>query len=360
MKRAIVFSGNLQNVGDLALLLQTAYGLRFTLNVERILVRQWAPVHPDVGKQLKIHNIEVLDGKNLLSCLRSLPGALLLFGGGQMVRDNASLASISAAALMMRLSRVVGGKCAAIGCGASRIKKPGHLAVWKFIAGQLLIFAARDRSSLEVIASFRQPIKIVQTADLIHFTSPLTSGLLDQSREGVLVAPCEDVSEERGIPSKLVADIVAAYSRSTGPSRVVLACHDSRPGMDSGIARVIAEELVSRGNETLIHEGFLLDEFFSLYRKTGLVITNRLHSVFFAALANKPIILVDDKNSKTREAAADLGIPLLAAGASIKDVDAAVKLATDRYVIETRAMRMKELSKISGANFSLLEAEIRV
>ncbi len=360
MKRAIVFSGNLQNVGDLALLLQTAHGLRATLNIEKIFVRQWASVHPDVSRQLAFHNIEVLDGKNLLSCLRSLPGTLLLFGGGQMVRDNASLASISAAALMMRLSRFVGGKCAAIGCGASRIKKTGHLAVWKFIAGQLSIFAARDRSSFEVVSSFRQPIKIVQTADLIHFTSPLTSGLLDQSREGVLIAPCEDASEDRGIPSKLVAEIVAAFSRRTGSSRVVLACHDSRPGMDTGIARVIAEELVSLGNETLIHEGFLLEEFFELYRTTGLVITNRLHSVFFAALANKPIILVDDNNSKTREAAADLAIPSLAAGASVEDVETAVKLATDHVVIETRAMRMKELSRISGNNFSLLEAEIRI
>lgn len=358
MRRAIVFSGNLQNVGDLAVLLQAAHGLRTKLNIDTILVRQWAPVHPDVRKQLDLNRIEVLNGKNIIGCLRSLRGSLLLFGGGQMVRDNASLASITFAAIMMGLCRFFGGQSAAIGCGASRIKKIGHLAVWKYIAGQLSIFAARDRGSLEVMLSFKQPIKIVQTADLIHVSSALTASLRDESRGNILVAPCQDASEEREIPPALVAEIVAEYFRKTGTRSVVVACHDSGPGMDLQVAEVIASELLCRGNETSIHTGYVLQEFFDLYRTTGLVVTNRLHSLLFAAIAGKPVILVDDGNRKTKEAAADLGIPCLSAEANSEHIAFAVNMAKDRHLLDVRAARLKEFTAIADTNFSLLADEI--
>jgi len=315
----IISSGDLHNVGDLALLLQCAYGVREVMPGRPVLVRQWGAPPADVLDQLGEHDIGLLPGKDLPGAASAARGALVMIGGGQMVRDNASSASLGALAAMMEIARITGGEAAIVGCGVDRLKRQPHRWLWSRMMRGAALVTTRDAAShaeAEALCGSggRQP---VLTADIVFTPSPFAEALRrsDAGSPTVVVAPCADASEGREIDAGLVADAAIRLADQLQVNSVTLASHDARAGMDPDVCARIAAAIRDKAPTLGVDfvASYRLSDYTRLYASAAAVITNRLHSIIFALLAGKAIVVLDDGTAKTLAAAKRFEIPVSSA-----------------------------------------------
>lgn len=350
----IISSGDLHNVGDLALLLQCAHGVRSRLPVKGVAVRQWAEPGEDIRAQLAAHDIAVLAGKDLLRSTADATGAVVMIGGGQMVRDNASLASLASLAAMMRWARMSGGEAAILGCGVDDLTSNSRRQLWADMfkgAGVVCVRDAASQAAAEHLSE--QTGRPVVTADLVFTPSPLHQALRRQGGPpSIVIAPCADASERRGLPVEPLCRLALEAVDKLGVERVSLVAHDARPGMDPEICGQIAAALTAArpGLNVSIVASYVLAEVTAVYASAALVLTNRLHSVIFSLIAGRPVLILDDGTAKLRAAAQTFSIPL---------TPAAEPLARWPEVLATPIQRVRELEAAKARatkNFDLLAA----
>jgi polysaccharide pyruvyl transferase WcaK-like protein len=315
MDHVVVSSGDLHNIGDLALLLQCADGIRRRYGSARITARQWARPHQCVLAQLEAHEIGLLDGKDLVGAARAAAGSLVVVGGGQMVRDNASIASLASLAMMMEVARATGGQCAVIGCGVDDLKTRPRRRLWRRMLGKAALATVRDAASLAAAKSLLgERANIQLTADLAFSPSALHDdlkrGVVDDA--SLVIAPCADASEGRKVDVEDLSDAVAVSARRLRISKVHVVAHDARAQMDPVIARPITEAVRRKapGVEVSTLFTYDLNSVLRLYRGASLIVTNRLHAIIFGLIAGKPLYVLDDGTAKTRAAAARFAIPI--------------------------------------------------
>ncbi len=360
-RSVIISSGDLHNVGDLALLLQCAHGVRRSLGVEDVKVRQWSSVPADVLDQLEAHRITVLAGKAPVRSAVVGFGSLVMIGGGQMVRDNASTASLASLAGLMFWARATGGRAAILGCGVDRLASRVRCWLWRSMFRGASVVTVRDRASAQAAQDLCGPkVRPVLTADLAFLPSPLHEAFTRRERPpSILVAPCADRSERRGVSVDSLCSLVLSACDALGIAGVTLLAHDARPGMDLDLCATIAETLsVERPSlEIATIASHTLADYTAAYASAALVLANRLHPVIFALLAGRPIVILDDGTPKIGAAAERFSIPRISS--DIDDADLA-PLWSMALVPNPERARAVEAAKAGAAeNFSLLAAALR-
>ena len=364
MKRAIISSGDLHNVGDLALLLQCAHGLRDMVGIQDILVRQWASMDAGIREQLVERRIELLAGKRLVAAALKSVRALTIIGGGQMARDNASLKSLSALNAMMRISNATGGASAVIGCGVSDLKQPRHAKLWRGMLRRAALVTTRDETSRRNAAGIAGPgVRVDLTADLAFLPSPLHDALQAQAdgAPAVVVAPCMDASEHRRVDVSALAGAVGALADALETRRIVIVAHDARAGMDPLVcAQTQAAIRAARPDlDVSIVASFRLDDVVRVYRSAAVVVTNRLHAMIFALIAGKPVLALDDGGAKTADAARRFDAPSLPVDGAIS-TETIGRIARERVSgpSENRRGALAEAMRLSALNFTALRAAL--
>ena len=363
MRNVVIASGDLNNIGDFALLMQCVEGLRRLGLTSPIFVRQWVTPPPEILRELRGAEVGVLSGKDIPGSLSAARGGLVMVGGGQMVRDNASTKSLALLATMMELARHTGGMSAVLGCGVSRLTRTPHRLLWRRMLSSASVLTVRDDASLAQVESLcGQAAKPVLTADLVFCPTSLHTALARSTGSGpIIVAPCDDASEGRRIDIAALAQLSIAAAQALDTSEISLVAHDSAPRMDPVVCRTLDQEIRSRAPSITVKHvaSNALADYTNVYAGASLVITNRLHATIFGLLARKPLLIIDDGGAKTLAAARHFDI------ASVKLGAASSQYLFDRLLAEVadgpperRTHHIETAAIASARNFELLNAAL--
>lgn len=303
-----MIAGDLHNLGDLALLLVNLDEAR--RRGRPALVRRWGPIPKAIARQVEAAGGTIVDGRAPISMLRIGLRSDLLIGGGQIVRQNTSLRALAYLVLLTLAVRLGGGRIATRGLGVSETHGL-HRLLWRAVLGSCASLNLRDRESLARSMELAPWVRSRLTADMV-LSGDLPARAVRRScpDPSIIVAVCEDASENRSVRDAALHDLLgAARARWPGvPVRAVI--HDLRPGAD----REFLMRLLGNDPEVLIDDaGADLGELLAIYRDAKIVITNRLHSGLFGTLFERPVVVLDDGNGKLRVLYEQLGAARVAA-----------------------------------------------
>ena len=280
-----------------------------------------------------------------------------------MVRDNASTKSLALLAAMMETARRTGGMSAVLGCGVSRLTRTPHRMLWRRMLSSATVLTVRDDASLAEVESLcGRAAKPVLTADLVFSPTTLHAALARSTGAGpIIVAPCDDASEDRRIDIAALARLSIAAAHAFDTPGISLVAHDSAPRMDPVVCQALDREIRSRAPDIAVDHvaSNVLADYTNAYAGASLVVTNRLHATIFGLLARKPLLILDDGGAKTMAAARHFDIATVKLGA------AEYAGLFDRLLADVadgppkRRGRNIEAARIASArNFDLLEAAI--
>ncbi|AOR78116.1 polysaccharide pyruvyl transferase family protein [Novosphingobium resinovorum] len=307
VRRQVFVCGDLHNLGDLKLLLQN---LALTEGRGGI-VRRWAPLPAEIERQVITAGGELVSGRAVLGFARRAFGAQIVLGGGQLVRDNVSIAALVGLLLAIVSARLGGGALVTRGLGVSVIRSPLRRALWQAILAQCGVVNLRDEGSSKNLERLFPGKARAVHADMVFLPTGGAHAIIPGGgpRRWIIVAPCADPSEGRSIEGDALDAVVArALDRLPGAG-LAIACHDPRACMD----KAVAARLVARwpDREITVFDGYDLARLVTLYREAALVVTNRLHALIFAILADAPALAVEDGTAKVRVVADRFDVPVL-------------------------------------------------
>ncbi len=340
----LFFCGDLHNLGDLALLLQN---LEAAPRTRRLYVRRWAALPEEIEAQVAAAGGTLVSGRG--TALQALAfRSDIVIGGGQLVRGNVSLASLVTQLIACLAARGGGGRVETRGLGVGRITRAVPRLLWRLLLRLAPVVNVRDEASADNAATLVGRDRVRLTADMAFLPSRLHArAAADTAARHILIAPCTDPGEDRAFNGPGLPLLAAALARALPDLPIAYAAHDPRPGMDAQAAEALAAHGLAGRIPT---HGWSLSALLADYHAAALVVTNRLHAIIFALLAGRPVLIVDDGNSKTAAIAARFAIPsvsLIRNGEVSAAVDAAL-----RYDRAVRAETLAAMARASAANIA--------
>lgn len=307
-RRQIFVCGDLHNLGDLKLLLQN-----LTLTGGRGgIVRRWASLPEPIERQVLEAGGGIAPGKALLAFAKKAYGAEVVFGGGQLVRDNVSPVALFGLLLAVVSARMGGGRLVTRGLGVSRIDSRLRRWLWRAVLWPCEAVCLRDEASARNLRHLFPGKRHSVHADMAFLPLCSTHAIVpgeEAGRRWLVIAPCIDGSEGRSLEGRGLDAAVEAALQRIPNARIVVACHDPRAQMDKAAAARLVARWPQR--DVTVLDGYELSELTNLYREAGLVITNRLHALIFAILADAPAVAIEDGTSKVQAVAGAFAVPVL-------------------------------------------------
>jgi polysaccharide pyruvyl transferase WcaK-like protein len=361
-RQTLVVSGQLDNVGDLALFSQSAAGLGQAGHEGEISVRQWGMPRMSVVAQLLALNAGVVDARSPRS-LAIAARSNIVVGGGQMIRDNTSRKALLSLAVAATVARATGGAMIVLACGVDRLRRRRHRWLWRHILSASRLITTRDAASRDAVLELlgHHP-NLHVTEDLMFLETPNHAALRRYRRTAgpVIVAPCHDQGERRAVDVVRVARSAEKLAKAFGTDSVLMVSHDSRASMDPPVCEAIGGQLAPEAglNVSALQSG-VLEEYLCAYASCSVVLTNRLHAAIFGILAKRPVLLIDDGTSKLREAAARFHIPMISVHDVVSDALVADLAAEGVNVPDNHRSDAIEAAKLrSQRNFDLLKQAV--
>lgn len=340
----LFFCGDLHNLGDLALLLQN---LEAAPPTRRLYVRRWSPLPDAIEAQVAAAGGILVSGRGAAFLALAFRSDIVI-GGGQLVRDNVSLASLVTQLAAGLAARGGGGRVETRGLGVGRITRAIPRLLWRLLLRLAPVVRVRDEASARNAAALVGEGRVRLTADMAFLPGRLHARASpDTPARHILIAPCTDPGEDRAFDGPGLPLLAAALGKALPDLPIAYAAHDPRPGMDAQAA----EALAARGlaGRPPAH-GWSLPALLADYHAAALVVTNRLHAIIFALLAGRPVLIVDDGNSKTAAIATRFAIPSVSLVRN-GDVSAAVDVAL-RYDRAARAETLATMARAAAANLA--------
>ncbi|WBH17102.1 polysaccharide pyruvyl transferase family protein [Sphingomonas radiodurans] len=337
----LFYCGDLCNLGDLALLLQNLEHLPAGATA---YVRRWAPLPPEVERQVVAAGGTLVDSRNLVAFVALASRCDIVIGGGQLVRGNVSLPSLVAQYAGARAARWRGGVVTTRGLGVGTISDRNRRLLWKALLRLATDVRVRDAQSVKNAAALVGRNRVVQTADAAFIPGRLHERASGPAavRDRILIAPCIDGSEGRSMATPVFAQILEAARERRPDDALVFACHDPRPGMDVAAAHSLIDGLAL--SDARLQATYELDVLLDEYRHASLVVTNRLHAIIFALLSDCAILVIDDGTAKTRFIATRFDLPLVS-----QAIPESVEYATARALDHVPGSRRRALGAMATA-----------
>ena len=362
MKNIVIFSGALDNIGDLALLKACVEGLRryHDFSASQIWSYNWGPVPESAAAQLKSMGVIPISGKSFQPYALMRSDTLLLWGGGQLLRNNASMNSLRAARALIRLATLRNAKTAVIGCGVSSLS-PDRKKRYRRIFKNSDLFLVRDADSADRAAPLLNNIQPIVTEDLAFSYAPLWTPRSDKDeRRSLLIAPCEDTSENRTVNTEQIHKLINAAQKRYANLTTEFISHDVRPQMDPLVCAKLGNDLARHDIATTHTSSLNLAKVLRTYERAHLVVTNRMHAAIFAYSRGCAVLMLDDGNPKTNAVVNKLSLATIPVTetrtfALENAIDRAEKIKS----LPTTRESLNELRTRSEANFSLLSQAIR-
>ncbi|WP_285019481.1 polysaccharide pyruvyl transferase family protein [Novosphingobium sp. fls2-241-R2A-195] len=307
VRRQVFVCGDLHNLGDLKLLLQN---LALT-DGRGGIVRRWAPLPVQVERQVAEAGGELVSGRALLGFAYKAFRSQIVLGGGQLVRDNVSVLALVGLLLAVVSARLGGGGLVTRGLGVSIIRSPLRRVLWRAILAQCPLVNLRDEGSGRNLVRLLPGKAQACHADMVFLPTVGVHAITPGRglRRWIVVAPCADASEGRSIEGAALDAVVAEALHRLPNAGLAIACHDPRANMDNAVAARLVARWPDR--EIVVLDGYDLARLVELYREAALVVTNRLHALIFAILADAPALAVEDGTAKVRVVADHFAVPVV-------------------------------------------------
>ncbi|MFD2137621.1 polysaccharide pyruvyl transferase family protein [Novosphingobium resinovorum] len=192
-------------------------------------VRYWARLPAAIVRQVEEAGGELTPGKRLLDFAGRAFGTDLVIGGGQIVRDNVSIASMFGLALAAVSARAGGGRVVTRGLGVSVIRSRSRRFLWRMVLRRCAVVNVRDAASARNLADLLPGKAVAVLADMVF----LPIGAYVEAERGpvarwIVVAPCDDGSERRSLDGAALDAVLDAAQAALPDARVAIACHDPR------------------------------------------------------------------------------------------------------------------------------------
>lgn len=347
----LLMADNIYNIGDLALLRQVVFGIRSLTGLTDIVIRQWEAPADTMLRQFSDEGCQL--GQTKWHFLFA-PGRIAIVSGGQFIRNNVSITSL----LFMILTLATSNRpAAALAIGGGAVRGCLRRWLWRVLLAKFYIITFRDELSMALVKDLLPDrVRCDVTCDLAFLQSPLHDALIArQSERVVVVAPCFSEAENRLIDVAWVANIGAAMAVYFDVNSVSIVPHDSRPEMDRRICVKIVNEFTDIGGlEVDFLSDCTLDRAVEIYREASVVLTNRLHSMIFALLAGKPVLVIDDSNPKLQAYANRFFVKLLPQGCDLDELKEALACEADPQVRAKRAEAISFARAEASRNFQML------
>lgn len=347
---AVILCDDLDNLGDLCLLLQN-----LAYENKGALVRRWAAIPPDIEAEVHHAGGTTVSARDVWGFARQCIGRKVVLGGGQFVRDRTSYRALGGILIAAIAARLTGGRVVTRGLGVSRMRSIGR----RFLFWAILFLAQpvrlRDAESLVNLRQWGFGLRKRVTMDMAFLDSPLMRSLFavrndgGERRSGIVIAPCEDRHENRAIIGPALDALVQAGCAQLGTRRVRIVCHDPRAGMDLAAASCLAERLSDF--EVEIVSAASLQDLAREYRGAALIFSNRLHAIIFGAFAEAPTIAFSRAGGKILPFADALAIDTVCPDRACGQHEAEQLVARAlQFDVEDRRVRRAAMSEAAHLN----------
>lgn len=350
--KVLVVADNLHNIGDLALLRQAIFGMQSLSGISDIAIRQWEEPSEVNLRQFGETGCQL--GRSKWHFLFS-PARLMIVGGGQFIRENVSIKSL----LFLNFTLAISSRpAAALAIGGGIVRGRLRRMLWRLALARFKVIIMRDDESLALVRDILpHSAKRDVTCDLVFLPSPLHSALnAGGTPRSVIVAPCFSREENRYIDAGKISSICSHLAAHFNVSEVTIIPHDDRPDVDRPICMAILTELEGAGElnaKLLAH--CTLEQAVEGYREGAVVLTNRLHAMIFAILADKPVLVLDDGNPKLRAFAKRFMVGLVERDCTAADLDALLTQELSSTMRAARAQAVALAKCEAERNFQILE-----
>lgn len=358
IEKVVIHCGDLNNIGDFILLISTIQSLREipALRNAKFFYYVWTSIPEDKKLELEKIGVDLLNGKTFYSFTILNRQTLTVWGGGQLFRENGSIASMIATLLRSILSNLSGSRLAILGCGISNVKG-WRRAIYREVVKSSFVITVRDKTSFDR-ANAWFGAKGVLTEDIVHTNKSLYDALSKNSlRNRIIVSLCKDESEGRRFSDSQCIEILKKATPLLRIDSIDIVAHDVRESMDLGVAREFSQALQKNGVASNYKALNTIKDVIILYETSSLVITNRLHSAIFGLISGARVLILDDGNKKLQDFASTYELELLKLNKDNPiDIERALQLSDHKHSNQNLHKKLAIAAARSTENFKVLES----
>lgn len=309
-----IYSEDLNNYGDLSLVVQSVSVVRREDPQSELRVLSWNAVPDFAIKELERYNARVIANRWSYIFNSLCAEGVALWPGGQLFRNNSSSKYLILMALLTLFFRIKGVTQIVMGAGASDIGRLKSL-IYRVIFRGADCFYVRDNETRGILDSRKFSNDIVVSADVmfsqlgsVNQILRLPSDSFSSGKSFLTVSPCYSKEEGRVFDVDELVESIIAFCDSNPGSVVRIVAHDVRPSMDYVIMQRISESLAVKGIDSELLLPDSLEDLMSIYRESDHVITNRLHAIIFSCLSGCKFSIIEDGNVKISSLIKQLGL----------------------------------------------------
>ncbi len=246
----------------------------------------------------KIHGVDAIDRFNIYRILTALRRTkLLISGGGSLLQDVTSSASLYYYLAVMRLAKLCGAKVMLYANGIGPISKKQNIRYVKRVVSKTDLVTLREKNSRDELQGIlEESVPVFVTADPVYALENEEGRLVDEAirRSGIsdgaeffIIALREWKYSDNEIEEK-IAEFADAVSRKYGITALVVPMQDI---YDKEISTRIAEKISGRCG--LLECGLPPQTMLGVVGRAKFVVGMRLHTLIYAVKNSVPAIALD-------------------------------------------------------------------
>lgn len=246
----------------------------------------------------KIHAVDAIDRFSIYRILKALKRTkLLISGGGSLLQDVTSSASLYYYLAVMRLAKLCGAKVMLYANGIGPISKKRNIWYVKRVVSKTDLVTLREKNSRDELQGIiEKSVPVFVTADPVYALENEEGRLVDEAlqRSGLLgdaeffiIALREWKSSDKYIEAK-VAEFADAVSKKYGFVPLVVPMQDI---YDKEISARIAEKINCKCG--LLECGLPPQTMLGVVKRAKFVLGMRLHTLIYAVKNSVPAIALD-------------------------------------------------------------------
>ena len=291
-KKGVLICGayGLGNSGDEAILEAVLSQIRETDSTVPVTV-----ISRDPRQTAELHKVRAVWSFNVIGLIRAFRrSGLFLSGGGSLIQDVTSRRSLLYYLTMMKWAKRSGCSVVMYGCGIGPVNRPGdRKKAAKVINECADCITLRDHRALEELKTLGVTVENVRVSgDPAISLKPAEGADLDRAMRALGMDPEEkyiayslrDMGDK--LPASLVASAADECSGKFG-CKTVFICNSNE---DSAFAESVSE--LMQTPFMMIMEGLRSSVVLGIMSRAAAVVSGRLHSLIFAAVAGAPAVAI--------------------------------------------------------------------
>lgn len=246
----------------------------------------------------RIHDVNAIDRFNIFSIMAALKKTkLLISGGGSLLQDVTSSASLYYYLTVMRLARLCGAKVMLYANGIGPITKKRNIRCVKRVVGKTDLITLREKNSRDELQSILEgnvpvfvtadPVYALENGDDRSVEQAIARAGISEKEEFFVIAIREWKYSDKEIETK-IAEFADAVSRKFGIVPLIVPMQDI---YDKAISQRIADKINCKSG--LLEGGLSPKTMIGVVGRAEFVLGMRLHTLIYAVKNAVPAIALE-------------------------------------------------------------------